>query len=81
MCEKYNGHKNYETWCVSLWMGEEVNRITDLIKEGKMSHYAGAEQLKAYIIEESPLYGKCSMYADILMANLQQVDWYGLVEP
>ena len=23
MCKEYNGHKNYQTWCVSLWLDND----------------------------------------------------------
>jgi hypothetical protein len=77
----YNGWKNYETWDVALWIGNDSE--TDLLAQD-MARDAGsvgelAESLKQWQQEEMPDLG-ASVWSDLLSAALSEVDWYEIAE-
>ena len=90
----YNGHKNYETWNVSLWVDNDQahqdhwNGLADnqWDDDAECDDLEGASSEARYHlsrafqddIEESNPLDSCSLYSDILGAALRDVDWYGL---
>lgn len=85
----YNGWKNYETWCVSLWIDNEApsyrywrDAAEEAKKEGgKKSEIIGrlATRLHNEIAEGAPELG-ASMWADLLGAALGEVYWYEIAK-
>lgn len=90
----YNGWKNYETWAVALWIDNEegsYNRRCELAREakeeageededGRTAEGLLADQLKTWIREEEIPDLGASLYADLLGAALDEVDWYEIAE-
>jgi hypothetical protein len=84
----YNGWRNYETWAVKFWMdNDEGSRrfyegITrDYIKicnKGNAAHSL-SEAIKDEVCCAGPDLG-ASMYADLLGAALDSVDWREIAE-
>lgn len=71
MDQTYNGYKNYETWCVALWINnDEVlqRSIRELANEHQIESYI--EELRFETNEE-----KASMFSDILSRSIARVDW------
>lgn len=89
MSGTYNGHANYETWAVKLWMDNEYSLYqywlerTREIGEGlppstlTVSHLA--EELKDWHEENAPDLG-ATVWADLLGAALCEVDWRDIAE-
>ena len=75
--EGYQGHANHSTWACSLWIdndgiGEEIRR---LVEEGDLeSDQAVGDYIKNYVEENKPELGN-NMYADILNANLSEINY------
>ena len=73
----YNGWANYPTWAVHLWLANEES--TYHASRGVLADagdpYRGADDLRQWVEEQSPLLGEASMYSDILAWALQIVDW------
>ena len=96
--KKYNGFANYETWAVSLWMGndrENYERYRDLAGSvvtecaGDVQEFLSRKEAKALALAEvlqddfhefSPVRREASVYADLMNAALEEVDWYELAE-
>lgn len=89
----YNGWKNYETWCVALWIDNDEGSYNyalelardhcdqdpyDLGVEGPISSLSDA--LKAWIEEMNPLNDTSTMFTDLLNAALSEVDWYEIAK-
>ena len=77
----YNGYKNYETWCVNLWLNNDEGSyrwLTELLKNHK-EDTAAAPVLSDEIIDNNPLVDAATMYHDILTAALQEVDFLEIV--
>ena len=77
---KYNGWTNYETWCVNLWFTNE-QATYEFIKEMAADNdtYELAELLKADVMENMPDLD-AGLYSDILVAGLENVNWYEIAE-
>jgi hypothetical protein len=96
----YNGYKNYETWCVQLWLsndqgsdnhwrGEAADcigeaRDHDTVRRGvwtaqEAAKFTLADRLKEQLDEAKPDLG-ASMWADLLGAALDEVDWHEVAE-
>lgn len=88
--EAHEGWKNYETWCVNLWLTNDESEyaywrgVTSGLKyeypDGvtKQAKYDLADRLKIEIGEGAPeLKG---VWADLLSAALSEVDWYEIAE-
>ena len=92
MTRTYNGWTNYETWNVALWIGNDqgsYNYWQDVTREclaeaspdknftiEERAKIALAGRLKDEIEEGNPLAKECSLYSDILTANLKEVHYY-----
>jgi hypothetical protein len=80
----YQGWKNYETWCVNLWLSNDeasyhhVNELAHKAaaraedREAATCEMAG--WLKALIEDSAP--DVDGMYGDLLTAAISEVDWY-----
>jgi len=98
--DAYEGWKNYETWCVSLWIDneqtsyeywrEEARRhqgeaptsrnVQDCIWTASQAVRFGlADQLRDEITDAAPA-ADPSVYSDLLMAALQEVNWNEIAE-
>jgi len=83
--EGYNGWKNYETWCIALWIDndeglyDELRDIIRLFVSNKSVNDA-ASILKDWIDEMNPLMDDSSMWSDLMSAALSEVDWYEIAE-
>lgn len=88
MSETYNGWKNYETWCVKLWIensdggdhwrerAAEIYReasATEVLTIREAATYQLAEQIKSEHEENAPEIS--GIYADLLNAAMSEVDW------
>ena len=77
----YNGYKNYETWAVSLWLDNEEglqNITNELANNPSHTDYALADHLKEMVQDMAPDLG-ASMFADLLNAALDNVDWLEII--
>lgn len=88
--KRYNGWTNYETWCVSLWLGNEEGSCTywnetaqELYDESaakpnwtrkEVASLELADRLKESITEGNPL-SNADMYTDLLNGALSDVNW------
>lgn len=93
--EGYNGWKNYETWCVKLWMDNDEatysanrERAQAAWNNAEATSYSTREQqaridladtLKDAAEEAAPDLG-ASVWADLLNAALGEVDWFEIAE-
>lgn len=90
--EGYNGWKNYETWCVNLWLGNDqglyemtLERTEEALAEPRLiigtdGRYNVAEALKALVCDDlAPDLG-ATFAADLLGSALSAVDWYEIAE-
>ena len=76
---EYNGWKNYETWCVNLWINNDQGLYEYLCDEAKhLPMECLAMELKVQIENQAPT--TLGMYADLLGHALESVDWYTIAE-
>lgn len=78
----YNGWKNYETWCVALWIDNEPGEYLFWRDRAKatLSELELADELKSHhedAIHDMKLYG---FAADLMNAALSEVDWREIAE-
>lgn len=72
----YNGHANYPTWAVSLWLSntESLYYEASDLACATSNNLAAAETLKDFVLDLVPDLG-ASFSADLLGHALDQVDW------
>lgn len=78
----YQGWKNYETWCVKLWIDNEEPSYRywrERTQEaGRDGHTQLARELKSEFEDAAPQLD--GMWADLLGAALSEVAWYEIAE-
>ena len=78
--EKYNGWRNFETWCVNLWLTNEEGTYRD-VQDGLKAcegEVGKADWLKGYV--EGLIGDEIQGLArDLLNASLSEVDWFEVV--
>lgn len=77
MADNYNGWTNYETWNISLWMGEDDSFYRDMLR-GVTDTYRASQILKEHFNDEAP--ELTGTYCDLLGAALSSVNWYEIAE-
>jgi hypothetical protein len=78
----YNGWKNYETWNVALWLDNDQGtqeEMTDLAYRHRDEPSDLAKAIKDFVDEIQPDLG-ASMFADLLGAALDEVDYHEIAE-
>jgi hypothetical protein len=78
----YNGWKNYETWNVALWLDNDQGTQTEMADLAYRYRDEPSELAKAiedFVDEMRPDLG-ASMFADLLGAALDEVDWHEIAE-
>lgn len=87
--DKYNGWTNYETWAVSLWIGNDQGsyeywreRASECLPDNRDDAVHNlASQLENEIEDMSPLAdADASLYSDLLSSALNEVNWYEIAE-
>lgn len=94
MAERYNGWRNYETWNLALWIGNDQGsdeywreRTQEAYKNADRSRFFTkreqaildlSHQLQDEIEEGTPIV--TGFYADVLNAAIGEVDWYEIAE-
>ena len=80
----YQGWKNYETWCIALWLDNEQGSQEVAYSIARMpnkSDYDKAQDLKDYVEEFNPLNDTpASMFHDLLNGALSEIDWKEVLE-
>jgi hypothetical protein len=88
---EYNGWKNYETWNVALWLGNDQGTYSlhcEMAQEaydendGDKGSAASdlAKKIEEFVDENNPLAGESSMFSDLLNSALSEVDYYEIAE-
>lgn len=89
MTEKYNGWTNYETWSVSLWMGndESLEMTIAHLADEHPDVYDLAMAIKEFITDNVPELGDyndsgvpLAMYGQLLQGALSEVNWTEIAE-
>lgn len=89
---KCNGWTNYPTWCVSLWLGDDVNPLNffdvdDIVARLANGDRSGliydfAEELRNMVdeVQEQTESYPGGMFVDLMRYALEQVDYYQIAE-
>ena len=78
----YQGWTNYETWAVSLWLGNEeplYRETRDMARQVRGVKYDLATALQALVIDCAPYLG-ATMYADLLTHAIHQANYDEIAE-
>lgn len=78
MCndKPYNGYKNYESWCVALWIDNDeflLEEVTQLARDNQYDYRQLENKIKDFVDELSP--DVTGMFADLLQSALDNVAW------
>ena len=80
----YNGWKNYETWLVNLWLGEDFRIYAEEQPDSfACDQYKLSLALKDYteeVVQMDTLSVEGGLIVDLLNAALSAVDWYEIAE-
>jgi len=79
--QTYSGWRNRETWLVNLWLTNDEGSQAILDEAAKVSTdlYECADWLKQSIRDQLPMeVGEANMWADLMGAALERVDWLEL---
>lgn len=86
---EYNGHYNYETWCVSLWMDNEqsdqeywAEQANEAYKQAEAEEHFTKEERAALNLadtlkerHEEAMPELKGVFADMLNASMSEVNW------
>lgn len=85
----YNGWKNYETWCVNLWLTNDPGSEEALqdIVHADWDLGTRARELESLVCDwgtnfdqdDGPMSG-ASLFTDLLRAAISMVDWREIIE-
>ena len=76
----HNGWKNYETWCIALWLDND-ERSKEIARGDNKENYYKAKDLQDYVSELNPLNDTlATMFHDLLNGALSEVDWREVLE-
>jgi hypothetical protein len=94
--DRYNGYRNYETWCIALWIANEEStyrmwrrRAMDLVRdegEGDESDEDQRSDTTRNLADEIKTWVEAGtpevsgFYADLLNAAIGEVDWLEVAE-
>jgi hypothetical protein len=73
---KYQGWSNHETWCINLWLTNDVKLYHGLIEYVNDDDAGG---LKNWVEDMQPDLG-CSIWDDLITTALGEVNWYEIIE-
>jgi hypothetical protein len=82
----YQGHKNYETFCISLWLNNDqgtynfCGELADAAKETEHPRSTLADQLRDYTEEGNPLAEQATVYSDLLTQAIENADWFEIAD-
>jgi hypothetical protein len=71
----FNGWRNYPTWAVFLWLGNDEVTYNAAVWEAKQGVRALREFVEGLVLDESP----ASLASDLLGWALDEVDWESVV--
>ena len=78
----YNGWKNYETWCIKLWLDNdqgEQEYMMELTRDNLDDAHDLANVIKDYIEENMPEIAN-SVYLDLLQSAINNADFREIAE-
>lgn len=80
--QTYNGYPNWETWSVALYFDNNAEIREDLhyMVEEEKTVYGLSNRLRTYCQDGHPMLGENSIYAQLLLGALSEVDWFYIAE-
>ena len=77
----YQGWKNYETWNIALWLGNDEGTYREMVvlTRRATSAYELGQSIKEYVQENNPLV-EASMYSDLLNSAISACDFLEIAE-
>ena len=77
----HEGWKNYETWCVALWLDNEYSLYQHFTWFAKCHSLSDtSREIKEWMEEGNPLSEVAGVYTDLLNAAISEVDYYEIAE-
>tara|TARA_B110000977_G_scaffold11930_1_gene15345 strand:- start:902 stop:1192 length:291 start_codon:yes stop_codon:yes gene_type:complete len=80
---EYNGWKNYETWLVNIWYGDNYNEyFLEQFREGDLLSKVSAAEVRDHVESYLELDGTLpsGLVTDLLGNAMSKVDWHRLAE-